>query len=335
MSPAQKTTACLIGIGGMARHHLQTILPQFPDTHFPVVSDPSPEAYQATAALFERFSRPKPVNEPDIKQLLSSYDGLLDAAFILSPHKFHFEQARQCLEAGLDVLLEKPMVMTAQEAEALIAVRDQTGRHLVIAFQGSLSPRIREAVRMLRDGELGTLRNISGLVWQNWALEFKDTWRQQQELSGGGFMFDTGAHLMNTVSDLAGEPFVEVSAWLDNLDYPVDILGAVIGRLQSGGMVTLNACGDAFPSCASEIRIVGTQGMLRTGIWGEFLEHASQDRDWAAVRVPESTGVWEQFQAVRAGTIDNPSPPEIGLRMAQLWDAIRASAELGGKPITI
>jgi hypothetical protein len=41
-------------------------------------------------------------------------------------------------------------------------------------------------------------------------------------------------------------------------------------------------------------------------------------------------GTWQQFLAVRSGQIDNPSPPEIGLRMARLWDAIRASAAKNG-----
>ncbi len=41
-------------------------------------------------------------------------------------------------------------------------------------------------------------------------------------------------------------------------------------------------------------------------------------------------GAWEQFLAVRSGKIGNPSPPEIGLRMARLWDAIRASAAKNG-----
>jgi len=57
----------------------------------------------------------------------------------------HFAQATACLEAGLDVLLEKPMVMTADEARALIETRDRSGRLLVVAFQGSLSPQVREA----------------------------------------------------------------------------------------------------------------------------------------------------------------------------------------------
>ena len=67
----------------------------------------------------------------------------LDAVFIITPHVLHFAQAKACLEAGLDVLLEKPMVMNAQEALELIEVRDRSQRLLSVAFNGSMSPQVR------------------------------------------------------------------------------------------------------------------------------------------------------------------------------------------------
>jgi predicted dehydrogenase len=326
----------MIGCGGMARHHLRQILTHFGDTAVPVICEPSPEAAALTAELFTSLNRAIPHTEPDLEKLLVDYGNELDAAFIITPHALHHDQTQACLEAGLDVLLEKPMVMNATEAKSLMATRDRTGKQLVVAFQGSLSPQVRTAVSMLRSGQLGPILNINGLVWQNWATNTANTWRQQPKLSGGGFMFDTGAHMLNTVSDLAGEPFVEVAAWLDNRDRPVDILGVVIGRLASGTLVTLNACGDTIPSCASDVRVICTKAMLKTGVWGEFLEIQYHEKDgWQKLPVPPSLGVWEQFQAVRAGKIENPSPPEVGLRMALLWDAIRESAGRNGQPVGV
>ena len=144
-------------------------------------------------------------------------------------------------------------------------------------------------------------------------------------------MFDTGAHMLNTVVDLAGEPFVEVAAWLDNRGRPVETMGVAMGRLASGALVTLHACGEAIPSCASDIRVFCEKAILRTGMWGEFLEaQRAGEKELAPVSAPPSLGVWEQFLAVRAGTLANPSPPEVGLRMARLYDAIKASAAQNG-----
>src|SRR5690606_26675266 len=208
----------------------------------------------------------------NLEKLLKERGDEIDVALIITPHALHHDQAKACLEAGLDVLLEKPMVMNADEAKSLIETRDRTGRLLAISFNGSLSPQIRTAARMLHSGELGSILNIHAISWQNWKANTIGTWRQNPVMSGGGFLFDTGAHMLNTVSDLAGEDFVEVAAWLDRRNRPVEVLAAVMGRLASGAVVTINACGETIPSCASDIRVFCTRAILRTGRWGERLE---------------------------------------------------------------
>jgi predicted dehydrogenase len=324
-----------IGVGVMARHHLGEILVR-EDTEIVAVCEPSAPAYAAAAQLFDQHGIPAPPNEPDWARFVADYADQLDAVFIITPHALHFAQATACLEAGLDVLLEKPMVMTADEAMALIETRDRTGRLLVVAFQGSLSPQVREASRLLRSGELGAILNISAVAWQNWATLTDGTWRQQPALSGGGFLFDTGAHMLNTVSDLAGEDFAHVSAWLEDDDRPVDIRGVVMGRLVSGALVTMNACGSAIPSCHLDIRVFTTGAILRTGIWGEMLElQRSGAGRLRKLRSVAAMPVWEQFLNVRAGRTANPCPPEVGLRMARLWDAIRESTSRGGAVVDL
>lgn len=333
---ARPVRVAVVGVGGMARHHIRQMLKMLANTRIAVMCEPSPENYAAAAAIFREAGLKAPPNEPDLNQLLAKYAAKLDAAFIITPHAFHHDQTKACLEAGLDVLLEKPMVMNAAEAESLIQTRDQMGHLLVVAFPGSLSPNIRTAVTMLRSGELGPILNLHGTVWQNWGPNTANTWRQQPKLAGGGFLFDTGAHMLNTVADLAGEDFLEVAAWMDNNGRPVDTRATIMARLHSGAMITINACGEAIPSCASDIRVFCQKAILRTGIWGEFLEiqRAGKQR-LRPIKTPASLGVWEQFLAVRAGRMPNPCPPEVGLRMTRLWDAIRASAAKSGKVVKV
>ena len=319
MTQTNPVQATIVGCGGMARHHIPGILKQLDTTRIAVVCEPSPAAYAATAKIFEEAGLEPPPNEPDLTRLLESYQDRLDAAFIITPHAFHHDQAKACLEAGLDVLLEKPMVMNAAEARSLIEVQNSVGKLLVVAFNGSLSPQIRTAVDLLRSGELGEILSISAVVWQNWGPGQVGAWRQQPEISGGGFLFDTGAHMLNTVGDLAGEGFVEVAAWLDKRQYPVEVLAVVMGRLESGAFVTLNGCGEAIPSCASDVRVFCARAILHTDVWGKWLKIQRYGRKrWRTVKVPQSLGVWEQFLAVRNGQIPNPCPPEVGLRMALL-----------------
>jgi predicted dehydrogenase len=272
---------------------------------------------------------------------LDEYASQVEVAFIVTPHAFHHRQAKMCLEAGLDVLLEKPMVMNTAEAVDLVATRDRTQRLLVVAFNGSLSPRIRRASSMLQSGELGEIQSISAMIWEGWEEAKIGHWKKEPSVAGGGFMFDTGAHMLNTVADLANQNFVEVAAWLNFHGGPVDIIGVAMGRLESGALVTLHACGHTMPSCASDIRVFCSSAILRTGAWGEYLEVQRGDKvafgqsAFTPIEFASVPTAWEQFLAIRAGEIPNPSPPENGLRMAKLWDAIQESARQKGHPVTI
>jgi predicted dehydrogenase len=320
----------------MALGHLRAMLAQPDTTQISVICEPSPAAYAKACELFAQQGLTPPPNQPDLAQLLAQYGPALDAALIITPHAYHFAQAQACLEAGLDVLLEKPMTITAAEAQGLIETRDRTGKLLVVAFPGSLSPQIRTAVSMLRAGELGSILTIAGMAWENWRTPNLGTWRQDPALAGGGFFFDTGAHLLNTITDLAGEEFTEVAAWFDPRATPVEILGVVMARLQSGALVTMHACGDTCTRSTSDVRVFCTQGVIFTDIWGKFLniQRPGQPQP-EAVELPKSLGVWQQFLAVRRGELANPCPPEVGLRMARLWDAIRASAAQNGERVRV
>ena len=258
----------LIGAGGMARYHIRQLLKMQSTTRIIALCEPSEAMALEAAKVFVDAGLPPPPNQPEWQKFIAEYGAELDAVIIITPHALHHDQTRACLEAGIDVLLEKPMVMTAAEAHSLIETRDRTGRLLVVAFQGSLSPQVRLASRLLRAHEFGQILTISGIVWQNWGPNTVNTWRQEPALSGGGFLFDTGAHLLNTVADLAGEDFSEVAAWFVHNGRPVETIAVAMGRLKSGGLVTFHACGETIPSCASEIRVFCEKGILHTGIWG-------------------------------------------------------------------
>lgn len=299
-----------------------------------VICEPSAQNYELYADAMSELGAQPPPNQPDLTKLLAQYRHELDAVFIITPHNLHHDQAKACLEADLDVLLEKPMVMNAAEALSLMDARNRTGRHLVVAFQGGLSPQIRHAAELIASGALGELLTATGMIWQGWKSVTNGSWRQIPEIAGGGFLFDSGAHMLNTICTLVGEDFASVAAWTDNRGTPVDINGVIMGRLKSGALVTINGCGDCIPGLHSEIYLNLTGGAIRTGIYGErLLIRREGESDYNEVDLPRMRGAWEQFTQVRAGEIENPCPPEVGLRMAKLWDAIVESAGRDGQVV--
>ena len=327
------TRLALIGAGNMARNHLPLMIEAGADIR--VICEPSDDNYELTLRRLKELGGPSPPNEPVLADMLAKYTDELDAVFIITPHNLHHDHAKLCLEAGLDVLLEKPMVMNAAEAISLMETRDRAGKHLVVAFQGGLSPQIRHASELIASGELGELRTVTGMAWQGWKGNTGGLWRQAPEVAGGGFLFDSGAHMLNTVCTLVGEDFATVAAWLDNRGTAVDIDGVVMGRLESGALVTINGCGDCIPGLENEIYVNLTGGVMRTCMYGRrlLIRRAGETELSEVEGLPKMRGAWEQFTQVRAGEIENPCPPEVGLRMAKLWDAIVESASKNGMPV--
>ena len=134
-------------MGSMARSHLRNMLPR-EDTVVVASCEPSLAELELTATEFSRIGLPTPPNEPDSMRFVERFAPELDVIFIITPHVFHAAQTTASLEAGVDVLLEKPMVMNAVEAEALIATRDRTGRLLVIAFPGMVTGNVHKAAKI-------------------------------------------------------------------------------------------------------------------------------------------------------------------------------------------
>src|SRR5258708_30364828 len=108
----------------MARGHVRNMLQGPERQQVVVVCEPSAEAYESMAQLFREAGQPVPPNQPDLARMLDEYASQVEVAFIVTPHAFHHRQAKMCLEAGLDVPLEKPMVMNTAEAVDLGAPRD-------------------------------------------------------------------------------------------------------------------------------------------------------------------------------------------------------------------
>lgn len=331
---ASRIRAGLIGCGEItAGFHLPNLLLD-QQTEIVALCDPYLPSIEQVAKVFRAANRAIPPNESDLDKFLKEFD--LDVVLIATPHAMHHDQTVAAMEAGLDVLLEKPMVVNTREALSLIDARDRTGRTLVVAFPGSLSPLIRLASDSIRKGLYGDLLSVSATVWQNWGSNTAGTWRQNFALSGGGFLFDTGAHMLNTVADLVNQDFVEVAAWMDTLGRPVETLSVVIARLASGALVSLHGCGESIPACDSDVKIFCKEALLTTGVWGHSLSIQKSDELVPhEVPFPQEATVWETFLRVRSGQMENPSPPEVGLRMIRLYDAIRLSAQNGGQIVKI
>lgn len=331
---SKKSRLGVIGAGLKAAEYAASWA-AMPEIEFVALADTVSSSRQRLIDVCVAAGSPEPKSFEDYREMLSACRDDLDIIYVSTPHAFHGEQAAAVAAAGLDLFLEKPMVTTVEEAERLISAQKKSGVTIVTAFQGGLSPLVIDTRKRALAGEFGDLIAISGMIWESWSDNYDGHWKQQPEISGGGFMFDTGAHMMNTVCLLANSDFDSVSAYMNNHGKKVDIATAVSARLRNGALATLTAAGKGPPGCASYITFFYSKAIVRIDAWGGWRE-ISVDRTNEPREEAEILGnPMKNFLAIRAGTMENTGSVEMGLRFARLWDAIKESAAADGASVRI
>jgi predicted dehydrogenase len=334
MTPNNRLRLGVIGTGHMAARYAQSWV-SMAEVEFVAVSDVNAASRRKFTDICRSAGRPEPQEFEDFRSMLAACRDELDAVYVSTPHSLHAEHGIAVVESGLDLLIEKPMVATVIEAQRLISARDQRRSTVVVAFQGALSPLVADTRKRAQAGEFGELVSVAATIWENWSSRYEGHWKQQPVLSGGGFMFDTGAHMMNTVCLLADADCEQVSAFMNNRERSVDVVCAIAGRLTTGALLTLNAAGDGPPGCASHITFFYARAIVRIDAWGAWREITAAGTPGFREEVEITDNPLKSFLAIRAGRAENLSTVEAGLRFARLWDAIKASAARDGEPVAV
>lgn len=171
-----------------------------------------------------------------------------DAVAIVTPHTLHFEHGLQALAAGCHVLMEKPMVTSLPDARQLATRVSESDRIFTIGYNTPCTPAFRYLRELIRSDDLGRLQTVSGWLAQDWKRITAGKWRQNPALSGGGELYDSGAHLLNSLLWPLDQPLAEVLAFIDNSNTPVDVNGVINIRFAGGALASLTIAGN----CSNE-----------------------------------------------------------------------------------
>ena len=126
----------------------------------------------------------------------------LDAVVISLPTPLHAEYSILSMEAGKDVLCEKPLALTVEEGMRICEAIRRTGRVFQLGYEVRYSPFQQKILEICRSGEIGTVTN----VWWNMFCERTNTgWRNDRK-NFGGKLFDCGCHYYNLMETWAGAP---------------------------------------------------------------------------------------------------------------------------------
>lgn len=207
------------------------------------------------------------------KEAAMPADQRLDIISIVTPNSVHFEPAMMALDKGFNVILEKPITFSLDEAKKIKEKLAATGLQLLLCHTYTGYPMVKQAKQIVQSGALGKIRKIYVEYPQGWLSTFLEStgqiqasWRTDPNRSGkAGCMGDIGTHAFNMAEYISGLQVTEICA---NLNIVVegrmlDDDGAALLKFNNGAtgvlMATQIAAGEENNI---KIRVYGEKGGL-------------------------------------------------------------------------
>lgn len=118
----------------------------------------------------------------------------LDLYFVANAHSAHYPVAKDILESGKPVHVEKPLTLKREHSAELVQYAEEHDIPLAVGFQRHFVPAFQKAKEIVERGDLGDIYAVESEVNQNWLDTQNGTWRTNPCISGGGNLFDSGTH---------------------------------------------------------------------------------------------------------------------------------------------
>jgi predicted dehydrogenase len=274
-----------------------------------------------------------------IPRAYGSYEALLDdqeldAVYNPLPNSLHAEWTKRAVDAGLDVLCEKPLTVDAEQAREVVDYCRERDQTLMEAFMFRYHPRTERALEITRS-ELGELRRVEAAF--HFQLPEGYNIRLDPELAGGSLM-DVGCYAVTTARIFLGEPTQAYAETVDRRDCGVDTGITGLLTFEDGATATIGA---GFDESIQHYTVIGTEGHLRVENAfvpdGETrLEYTVGDR-----QVEERFEPVDQYrrqveafvEAAESGTAPRTDGEE-AIRTMSVIDALYESVDRG-EPVTV
>ncbi len=344
----RKANVGVIGTGWWATQHHIPSLVGYEKARLVGLADPNPTKLQAAAAHYGGG----PIYE-DYHDLLSS--GAAEGVVIAVPNALHYAIARDALDAGVHVLVEKPMALRAREAWDLVERAAKRNLHLVVGYTYHYTQHAQRARQVVQSGRIGEIVFVSGLFAsmvesyfrgkpQDYADIFHfaltgpgaDTY-SDPKVAGGGQGHTQVTHAMGLVFWVTGCRPVEVSAFIENFDLAVDLVDAISYRLDNGAVGTMGSTGSVRPHQPSqqEFRYYGTKGiLLQEIVHGQLIAYLNDGTCESAPDLRDDE-IYPAHAPARClvdlilGEGENLAPGEIGAVTVEFLEAVYRSAAEG------
>jgi predicted dehydrogenase len=327
------------------------------DAELVAVADRRPEALDKAAAAYPGFT-----SYTDHRAMIATE--ALDGVIVCVNHTAHYEVARDCLDARLHVMLDKPMVLEAAHARDLLQRAQAKGVELIVGYPWNYTEITRRARDIIQSGELGAIQFVSAL-FTSMVIEFlrgnDEAYRPafgypvtgpgmayaDPKLSGGGQGHLQVTHSAGALMFVTGLRAEVVTSFMESYGLAVDVADAISVRFQAqNGTPVIGTLG-------STANIgVGDGGHLEVQVYCEHGRLVLEEIQ-STLYVRHNDGREERFgplppeqrypsHAPANNLVDivlgrgvNESPADVGVRVVELLDAAYRSAADGGRPVRV
>ncbi|HEY6804955.1 MAG TPA: Gfo/Idh/MocA family oxidoreductase [Pyrinomonadaceae bacterium] len=217
-------------------------------------------------------------NQDKVQQLSEKYGGVafvdldaflshkpMDAVIIGSPSGLHAAEGIACARRGLHVLVEKPIDVTVEKADALISECERNNVKLAVCYQDRFAADSIRLKELITSGELGKLILVSGRVkWYRPPEYYSNSrWRGRLSLDGGGALMNQGIHTVDLLLWLLGD-VKSVYAKAVTALHAIESEDTVVATLEfaNGAIGTLEAATSVYPGYDRRIEITGSEGTI-------------------------------------------------------------------------
>lgn len=193
----------------------------------------------------------------------------MDFVSIVTPNHLHFGPAKDALENGFHVMIDKPITLSLAEAKKLASVLDKTRLVLAVSYAYSGYPMVKEAKHLVKTGKIGKVRKIYVEYPQGWLAtpieksgQKQAGWRTDPKKSGaGGAIGDIGTHAAHLAEYITGQHITEICA---------DLNTVIKGRLlDDDSQMLLRFSNGASGTLVATQVAAGEENNLKIKVYGE------------------------------------------------------------------
>jgi UDP-N-acetyl-2-amino-2-deoxyglucuronate dehydrogenase len=276
----------IIGCGHILVRHLESIKLNNNDFELVALCDVDKKV------LDEALKENEAEGFTDYKKMLKEMKGKMDFVTIATPNHLHYQMAMDALEAGYDILIEKPIAFKASKVQEISDKAEELGREAYVVLQVRYNPTVKMLKEVMKQGILGDIRSVSFIQrWQRPVGYFQD-WRGSIE-EGGRLLFEYAIHYLDIIQALFGVPEVKSTHTFNhkhmNIPFEDTLYSVVEYNNGASGAVEVNVAVEPS-NLECSVSIMGSQGYLEIG--GNALEQVNR----ASFETGKLEGKWKDIE---------------------------------------